>query len=146
MSSRVICLRAIFEKGPKFRQPRTVSWQKNYEIIKNAVHHCLEKWATRLRVPQVVLQEWVTTVLSKVRMKIDSLSRKGSQRVTKSVFSNKAVQQSLKDLHEKYDRKHGSTSYIVREVHSVRERERYRERERERERERKTEVTSPLSR
>ena len=31
-----------------------------------------------------------------------SLSRKGSQRVTKSVFSNKAVQQSLKDLHEKY--------------------------------------------
>ena len=95
-------LRAIFEKGPKFREPRTVSWQKNFEIIKNAVHHCQEKWATRLRVPQVVLQEWVTTVLSKVRMKIDSLSRKGSQCVTKSVFSNKAVQQSLKDLHEKY--------------------------------------------
>ena len=47
-----------------------------------------------------------------------------------------------------YYRKRGSASYIVREVHSVRERERerYRERERERERERKTEVTSPLSR
>ena len=36
-------LRATFEKGPKFREPRTVSWQKNYEIIKNAVHHCQEK-------------------------------------------------------------------------------------------------------
>ena len=45
-----------------------------------------------------------------------------------------------------YYRKRGSASYIVREVHSVRERERYRERERQRERERKTEVTSPLSR
>ena len=47
-------------------------------------------------------------------------------------------------------RKRGSASYIVREVHLVRERERereiQRERERERERERKTEVTSPLSR
>ena len=43
-------------------------------------------------------------------------------------------------------RKRGSASYIVREVHSVRERERERERERYRERERKTEVTSPLSR
>ena len=32
-----------------------------------------------------------------------------------------------------YYRKRGSASYIVREVHSVRERERYRERERERE-------------
>ena len=41
-------------------------------------------------------------------------------------------------------RKRGSASYIVREVHSVRERER--EIQRERERERKTEVTSPLSR
>ena len=39
-----------------------------------------------------------------------------------------------------YYRKRGSVSYIVREVHSVRERER------ERYRERKTEVTSPLSR
>ena len=39
-----------------------------------------------------------------------------------------------------YYRKRGSASYIVREVHSVRERER------ERYRERKTEVTSPLSR
>ena len=56
---------------------------------------------------------------------------------------------------EKHYRKHGSTSYIVREVRSVRERERerdtererereiQRETERERERERKTEVTSP---
>ena len=43
-----------------------------------------------------------------------------------------------------YYRKRGSASYIVREVHSVRERDT--ERERERERERKTEVTSPLSR
>ena len=43
-----------------------------------------------------------------------------------------------------YYRKRGSASYIVREVHSVRERER--ERERDTERERKTEVTSPLSR
>ena len=43
-------------------------------------------------------------------------------------------------------RKRGSASYIVREVHSVREREREIQRERERERERKTEVTSPLSR
>ena len=43
-----------------------------------------------------------------------------------------------------YYRKRGSASYIVREVHSVREREK--EREIQRERERKTEVTSPLSR
>ena len=41
-----------------------------------------------------------------------------------------------------YYRKRGSASYIVREVHSVRERDT----ERERARERKTEVTSPLSR
>ena len=39
-----------------------------------------------------------------------------------------------------YYRKRGSASYIVREVHSVRERER------ERERQRGMEVTSPLSR
>ena len=39
-----------------------------------------------------------------------------------------------------YYRKHGSASYIVREVHSVRERERERERERGRERERDTET------
>ena len=69
-------LRAIFEKGPKFREPRTVSWPKNYDLIKNAVRQCQEKWASRLRVPQVVLEEWVTTVLSKVRAKIESLSRK----------------------------------------------------------------------
>ena len=27
-------LRAIFEKGPKFREPRIVSWPKNYDLIK----------------------------------------------------------------------------------------------------------------
>ena len=53
--------------------------------------------------------------------------------------------QTLEQTHGKsklYYRKRGSASYIVREVHSVRERERYTERERER----KTEVTSPWSR
>ena len=63
---------------------------------------CQEKWASRLRVPQVVLEEWVTTVLSKVRAKIESLSRKGSACVVKSIFADREVQQSLKDLHERY--------------------------------------------
>ena len=95
-------LRAIFEKGPKFREPRIDSWPKNYDLIKNAVQQCQEKWASRLRVPQVVLEVWVTTVLSKVRAKIESLSRKGSACVAKSIFADREVQQSLKDLHERY--------------------------------------------
>ena len=37
-------LRAIFEKGPKFREPRIVCWPKNYDWIKNAVQQCQEKW------------------------------------------------------------------------------------------------------
>ena len=95
-------LREVFEKGPKFREPRIVSWPKNYDLIKNAVRQCQEKWASRLRVPQVVLEEWVTTVLSKVHAKIESLSRKGSACVVKSIFADREVQQSLKDLHERY--------------------------------------------
>ena len=95
-------LRAVFEKGPKFREPGIVSLPKNYDLIKNAVRQCQEKWASRLRVPQVVLEEWVTTVLSKVHAKIESLSRKGSACVVKSIFADREVQQSLKDLHERY--------------------------------------------
>ena len=95
-------LRAIFQEGPKFREPRIVSWPKNYDLIKNAVRQCLEKWASHLKVPQVVLEEWVTTVLSKVCAKIESLSRKGSACVAKSIFAEREVQQSLKDLHERY--------------------------------------------
>ena len=95
-------LRAIFEMCPKFRESRKASWPKNYDLIKNAVRQCQEKWASRLRVPEVVLEEWVTTVLSKVHAKIESLSRKGSACVAKSIFADREVQQSLKDLHEMY--------------------------------------------
>ena len=61
-----------------------------------------------------------------------------------SVFLSLSLSLSLAErtFRASYYRKRGSASYIVREVHSVRERERYRERERER----KTEVTSPFSR
>ena len=45
------------EKGPKFRESRIVSWPKNYDLIKNAVRQCQEKWASRLRVPQIVREE-----------------------------------------------------------------------------------------
>ena len=79
-----------------------VSWPKNYDLIKNAVRQCQEKWASRLRVPLVVLEKWVATVLSKVRAKIESLSRKGSECVAKSIFADREVQQSLKDLHKRY--------------------------------------------
>ena len=81
---------------------RIVRWPKNYDLIKNAVWQCQEKWANRLRVPRVVLEEWVTTVLSKVRAKIESLSRKGSACVAKSIFAYREMHQSLKDLHERY--------------------------------------------
>ena len=47
---------------------------------------------------------------------------------------NSSAWKSHWECTSRYYRKRGSASYIVREVHSVRERERYRERERERER------------
>ena len=55
--------------------------------MKNVIRQCQEKWASRLRVPQVVLEEWITTVLFKVRAKIESLSQKGSAGVAKSIFA-----------------------------------------------------------
>ena len=95
-------LRDIFEKGPKFREPRAVNWPKNYELIKSAIRLCQENWAERIRVPKVELDAWAATAISKVHAKIQSLSQKGSPRVAKSIFFDKEVQKSLKDLHEKY--------------------------------------------
>ena len=65
----------IFSEGPKYRLPRKIDWSLNYDLIRKTVLDCQTKWATRNHVPQTVLDEWVNTVLSKVKSKVTKLSQ-----------------------------------------------------------------------
>ncbi len=95
-------LRTLFTKGPKYRLPRKTNWSINFKLIRHSVLECQEKWARQKHIPKNVLDEWASTVLSKIRQQIEKLSKKTNPYVAPSVFNDKNVKQTLKNLHKKF--------------------------------------------
>ena len=94
-------LRDMIAKGPKYREPCKVDWDKNLSLLCEAVDQYALQWAKREIVELSVLSSWKEMVKGQIEERISKLKQNFKQ-PTDNVLQNVDVKACLSDLHNKY--------------------------------------------
>ena len=94
-------LRDLIAKGPKYREPCEVDWDKNLSLLCEAVDQYALQWAKREIAELSVLSSWKEMVKGQIEERISKLKQNFKQ-PTGKVFQNVNVKACLSDLHNKY--------------------------------------------
>ena len=94
-------LRDLIAKGPKYREPCIVDWDRNLSLLCEAVDQYALQWAKREIVELSVLSSWKEMVNGQIEERISKLKQNFKQSTGK-VLQNADVKACLSDLHNKY--------------------------------------------
>ena len=94
-------LRDLIAKGPKYREPCKVDWDKNLSLLCEAVDQYALQWAKREMVELPVLSSWKEMVKGQIEERLSKLKQNFKQ-PTGKVLQNADVKACLSDLHSKY--------------------------------------------
>ena len=94
-------MRDLIAKGPKYREPCKVDWDKNLSLLCEAVDQYALQWAKWEMVELSVLSSWKEMVKSQIEERISKLKQNLKQ-PTGKVLQNADVKACLSDLHNKY--------------------------------------------
>ena len=91
----------LIAKGPKYREPCKVDWDKNLSLLCEAVGQYALQWAEPEIVELSVLSSWKEMVKGQIEEHISNLKQNFKQ-PTGKVLQNIDVKAYLSDLHNKY--------------------------------------------
>ena len=91
-------LRDLIAKGPKYREPCKVDWDKNLSLLCEAVDQYALQWAKREMVELSALSSWKEMVKGQIGERISKLKQNFKQPIGK-VLQNVDVTACLSDLH-----------------------------------------------
>ena len=94
-------LRDLIPKGPKYREPCRVDWDKNLSLLCEAVDQYALQWAIREIVELSVLSSWKEMIKGQIEERISKLKQNFKQ-PTGKVLQNVDVKACLSHLHNKY--------------------------------------------
>jgi len=95
-------LRKLLSKGPNFREPKPINFEKCYQVIADSIESCAETMTNAYNFNPTELGPWKNMILAKVRNIITPLKNKINSRPPKTVLKQKAVLDYLSELHSKY--------------------------------------------
>ena len=97
-------LRHLFMKGPNYREPCVINWNKVVSCIIEGVIECQKQWAVKENVDRAVLNEWSASILNLVRNRIKKLKKLKRFRYSskKSILNKPLVKSYLQELHDRY--------------------------------------------
>ena len=95
-------LRKLFMKGPNFREPKPINFNKCCTEIESALDFCIENMVLRKKLKDIDLVPWKNIICKKVILKIDSLKKKIKCPYVKPILNNTEVKEYLAELHSKY--------------------------------------------
>ena len=90
-------LRDLIPKGPKYREPCKVDWDKNLSLLCEAVDQYALQWAKREMIELSVLSSWKEMVKGQIEERFSKLKQNFKQRTGK-VLQNVDVKECLSDL------------------------------------------------
>ena len=95
-------LRKLLIKGPKYREPKTLDWEKAREAILRGITECCESISTKHNITITELFEWKNTILTKIDNKIASLKLRIRSFPSKQILNDSRVSKCLDELKELY--------------------------------------------
>ena len=93
-------LRVLLSKGPSFREPANINWDKFAKDLKVSLRICVSKWAHHGQVDSSQFDCWIDEVLNHVNSKIQKL--RSRRRRYKSILGSPSVLKYLSELHKRF--------------------------------------------
>lgn len=93
-------LRVLLSKGPSFREPANINWDKFVKDLKVSLRICVSKWAHHGQVDSSQFDCWIDEVLNHVNSKIQKL--RSRRRRYKSILGSPSVLKYLRELHKRF--------------------------------------------
>ena len=69
-------LRKLFSKGPSYREPYYINWERNLATCVKAVLEFKRKWAKKEQIDSSILSEWSNVVIDKLKSKVHKIKLK----------------------------------------------------------------------
>src|ERR1700723_683816 len=97
-------LRHLLMKGPNYREPCVINWNKVVSCIIAGVTECQKDWARKENVDRAVLNEWSGSLLNLVRNRVNKLKKLNRFRYSskKSILNKPEIRKYLQELHDRY--------------------------------------------
>src|SRR5580698_7797791 len=97
-------LRHLLMKGPNYREPCLINWNKVVSCIIAGVTECQKRWASKENVDRAVLNEWSGSLLNLVRNRVKKLKKLKRFRYSskKSILNKPEIKNYLQKLHDHY--------------------------------------------
>jgi len=116
-------LRGIFIKGPKFREPREVNFQKSRELIGLGINKFIETIGRDKGLNKTYFDGWKQSVLSQVDSKIEKLEATFIKKKVEPILKNNKVQRILKELHNNFvtvpiDKAQNNVAFICKQFYA----------------------------
>ena len=97
---RIIKLRDLLLKGPKYREPVSYSWHQNFGFIIDACEEYARRWSKKENVDADTLSEWIKSIADVLKRRIRRLLKHSVNTRYKSIFSVLGVVREFSRLHE----------------------------------------------
>ena len=96
-------LRKLMSKGPNYREPKSINWNRCKDTIREGIKECSRKLSSsKKNVSENDLLGWETEVLNETERKIQSLKQKIRPKKTNPILKQQTVTNYLKELHSKF--------------------------------------------
>ena len=94
-------LRDLLRKGPKFREPVSLSWHQNFDFIMDACEVYARQWAKKEDVELDTLSEWIESIGEVIKRRLRRLKHSVNTR-SRSIFRDLDVVRELSRLHKNF--------------------------------------------
>lgn len=95
-------LRKLISKGPKYREPAGINWDRCRKNIVDGLKDFVEKTSSKLRLNKATFSEWYSKLMGSVDKKIKTLKTRIKESRCTSIFENKEVENCLNQLQNLY--------------------------------------------
>jgi hypothetical protein len=95
-------LRKLISKGPNYREPRSINWNKCKEAVENGTDTYANTLSVKHNLRYTDIVPWRNEVLQKVDAKIASLKRNIKYHKVNPILKQSDVIEYLQDLHSKF--------------------------------------------
>ena len=92
----------LLRKGPKYREPVPLNFEKAKSEIMSGIDDMIEKWCNKAGCDTRVMGEWRNLISFSLSMRIDDLRAKTKINKTTPLLKQKLIKEDLKSLHDRY--------------------------------------------
>ena len=117
-------LRKLITKGPKYREPTNISWDKAKSSILDGLNETVEHLSNKYGINKVQFSEWKNEILASIDYQINKYKKKFNHQKPKSILNDITVKEALENLQHNFvvapiDKAANNVSFICKRFYAT---------------------------